>query len=220
MQALTPAALAATIDHTLLRPDATRAEIEKLCAEAKEHRFASVCVNPYWIGLVAKLLEGTGVAPCCVVGFPLGALPAAVKAAEAKACVALGAREVDMVLNVGAAKDGDWATVESDIRAVAEAVHPTAKLKVILETCLLSDEEKIEACKASVRAGSDFVKTSTGFSKGGATAHDVALMREIVGPDIGVKASGGVRTREDALAMLEAGASRLGASAGIAIIGG
>jgi len=212
--------LASYIDHTILKPEATRADVLKICEEAKEYRFASVCVNPYWIGLVAETLKGSGVTPCSVVGFPLGAHTAAMKAAEAAACVAAGACEVDMVLNIGAAKDGDWDTVEADIAAVVSAAHPNAKVKVILETCLLTDEEKAEACRRAVKAGADFVKTSTGFNKGGATVHDVALMRGVVGPDVGVKASGGVRTREDALAMIEAGASRLGASAGVKIVNG
>lgn len=210
--------LASYIDHTILKPEATRADVLKICEEAKEYRFASVCVNPYWIGLVAETLKGSGVTPCSVVGFPLGAVPAAVKAAEAAACVAAGAGEVDMVLNIGAAKDGDWDAVEADIAAVVSAAHPNAKVKVILETCLLTDEEKAEACRRAVKAGVDFVKTSTGFNKGGATVHDVTLMRGVVGPDVGVKASGGVRTREDALAMIEAGATRLGSSAGVKIV--
>ena len=215
-----PASLASYIDHTLLKPEATVADIEKICAEAREHCFASVCVNPSYIALVAKELSGTGVTPCCVVGFPFGTHTPEAKAAETAQAVAEGAREVDMVLNVGAAKSGDWDLVERDIAAVVKAAGGKAGVKVILETCLLTDEEKVKACQLSKKAGAAFVKTSTGYSSGGATAHDVALMRAAVGPDMGVKASGGVRTYEDAVAMIEAGASRLGASAGVKIIAG
>ena len=211
--------LAGTIDHTLLKPDATAAQIVKLCDEAKEYHFASVCVNPSRIALVAEQLAGSDVTPCCVVGFPLGAIPTESKAAEAAVAVRNGAREVDMVIDIGAAKDGDWAKVGEDIAGVKSACGP-AKLKVIIETCLLTDEEKVQACLAAKRAGADFVKTSTGFSRGGATAADVRLMRETVGPDMGVKASGGIHNRAEALAMLEAGASRIGASSGIAIVTG
>ncbi len=214
---MTSKELAKTIDHTLLKPDATAAQILKVCDEAKAYHFASVCVNPSRIALVAKALEGTDVTPCCVVGFPLGAIPSESKAAETAVAVKNGAREIDMVLNIGAAKDGDWALVESDIAAVKAACGP-ARLKVILETCLLTDDEKVRACQAAVAAKADFVKTSTGFSKGGATVADVKLMRETVGPDLGVKASGGIHNRAEALAMLEAGATRIGASAGIAIV--
>jgi len=209
--------LAKYIDHTLLKPDATRAQIEKLCDEARQYGFASVCVNPSRIALVAELLKGTDVTPCCVVGFPLGAIPSESKAAEAAVAVRNGAGEVDMVINIGAAKDGDWALVEADIAAV-KAACGAAKLKVIIETCLLTDEEKVSACRAAMAAKADFVKTSTGFSKGGATVHDVALMRGTVGPDLGVKASGGIHNRAEAMAMIEAGASRIGASSGIAIV--
>ena len=209
--------LAKTIDHTLLKPDATAAQIEKLCAGAREYHFASVCVNPSRIALAARLLAGSDVTPCCVVGFPLGAIPAESKAAEAAVAVRNGAREVDMVIDIGAAKDGDWDAVEADIAAVKQACGP-AKLKVIIETCLLTDEEKVQACLAAKRANADFVKTSTGFSKAGATAADVKLMRETVGPDMGVKASGGIHNRAEALAMIEAGATRIGASSGIAIV--
>ncbi len=209
--------LAKYIDHTLLKPDATAAQIQKICDEAKEHHFASVCVNPSRIALVARELEGSGVTPCCVVGFPLGAIPAESKAAEAAVAVKNGAREVDMVINIGAAKDGDWATVEQDIAAVKAACAP-AKLKVIIETCLLTDEEKVQACLAAKAAHADFVKTSTGFSKGGATVSDVRLMRKTVGPEMGVKASGGIHNRAEAEAMIEAGATRIGASSGIAIV--
>lgn len=206
------------IDHTLLKPAATRADIAKLCAEAKEYRFASVCVNSAHIAEVAAALAGTDVAPCCVIGFPLGAMETEAKAHEAARAAALGAKEIDMVMDIGAAKEGDFARVEADIAAVVSAIQGRAKLKVILECCLLTDEEKTAACLSAKRAGADFVKTSTGFSTGGATEHDVALMRAAVGDDMGVKASGGIRTQEDALRMIAAGASRIGASAGIAIV--
>lgn len=211
-------ALAKYIDHTLLKPDATEAQIEKLCAESREYGFASVCVNSCYASLAARLLAGSDVAVCCVVGFPLGAATTAAKAFEAADAAQNGATEIDMVINVGAAKDGRWDDVEADIAGVAAAIEGKALLKVIIETCLLTDGEKIEACRAAVRAGADFVKTSTGFSKAGATAADVALMRKTVGPEIGVKAAGGIRTCADAMAMIEAGASRIGASAGIAIL--
>lgn len=215
---LTKKTLAKYIDHTLLKPQATRAQIVALCAEAKEFGFASVCVNPCHIALAAKELAGTDVAPCCVIGFPLGACTTQVKGFEAADAVRGGAKEIDMVINIGTAKDGRWDDVEADIAYVVSSIAGKAKLKVIIETCLLTDEEKVKACQAAVRAGADFVKTSTGFSTAGATPEDVALMRKTVGPDIGVKAAGGVRTYADAIAMIEAGASRLGASAGIAII--
>ena len=211
-------ALAKYIDHTLLKPDATEAQIEKLCAEAREYGFASVCVNSCYASLAARLLAGSDVAVCCVVGFPLGAATTAAKAFEAADAAQNGATEIDMVINVGAAKDGRWDDVEADIAGVAAAIEGKALLKVIIETCLLTDGEKIEACRAAVRAGADFVKTSTGFSKAGANAADVALMRKTVGPEIGVKAAGGIRTYADDMAMIEAGASRIGASAGIAIL--
>ena len=210
--------LARYIDHTLLKPDATAAQILKICDEAKAYHFASVCVNPSRIALVADALKGTDVTPCCVVGFPLGAIPSESKAAEAAVAVRNGAREIDMVIDIGAARDGNWVLVESDIAAVKAACGDAAKLKVIIETCLLTDEEKVQACLAAKRANADFVKTSTGFSKGGATVEDVRLMRQTVGPDMGVKASGGVHNRAEALAMIEAGASRIGASSGIAIV--
>ena len=211
-------ALAKYIDHTLLKPDATEAQIEKLCAEAREYGFASVCVNSCYASLAARLLAGSDVAVCCVIGFPLGAATTAAKAFEAADAAQNGATEIDMVINVGAAKDGRWDDVEADIAGVAAAIEGKALLKVIIETCLLTDGEKIEACRAAVRAGADFVKTSTGFSKAGANAADVALMRKTVGPEIGVKAAGGIRTCADAMKMIEAGASRIGASAGIAIL--
>ena len=209
--------LAKYIDHTLLKPDATKAQILKICDEAREYHFASVCVNPSRIALVAEALRGSGVTPCCVVGFPLGAIPTESKAAETAVAVKNGAEEIDMVIDIGAAKDGDWARVESDIAAVKQACGE-ARLKVIIETCLLTDDEKVAACQAAVRAGADFVKTSTGFSKAGATVQDVALMRRTVGPDVGVKAAGGIHNRAEAEAMIQAGANRIGASSGIAIV--
>ncbi|ALA17735.1 MULTISPECIES: deoxyribose-phosphate aldolase [unclassified Chelatococcus] len=219
MTTLTRAELARTIDHTILRADATRADVAAVCREAREHGFFSVCVNPVHVPDVAAALAGSDVATCAVVGFPLGATPSLLKASEARWVVAAGAREVDMVIDVGALKEGREGDVSADIAAVREACGP-ALLKVIIETCLLSDAEKEVACRLAVAAGADFVKTSTGFGKAGATVEDVALMRRIVGPDIGVKASGGVRTREDALRMLAAGASRIGASASVAIVTG
>lgn len=210
-------AIASMIDHTLLKPEATPAQIEKLCAEAAEYHFASVCVNPVYIPLAARLLKGTGVKVCCVVGFPLGAIAPEQKAAEAASCAAMGAEELDMVIHVGAAKAGDWALVQRDIEGVVKAAAGHT-VKVIIETCLLTDEEKVKACEAAKAAGAHFVKTSTGFSTGGATTHDIALMRKTVGPEMGVKASGGVRDYETAMAMIEAGANRIGASAGIAIV--
>ena len=209
--------LAKYIDHTLLKPDASAAQILKICDEAKQYGFASVCVNPSRIALVADALKGTDVTPCCVVGFPFGAIPTESKAAETAVAVKNGAREVDMVIDIGAAKDGNWDYVQADIAGV-KAACGAAKLKVIIETCLLTDDEKVKACLAAKAAGADFVKTSTGFSKGGATAEDVALMRRTVGPEMGVKASGGVHNRAEALAMIEAGATRIGASSGIAIV--
>ena len=209
--------IAAMIDHTLLKPEATPAQVEKLCAEAAEYHFASVCVNPVYIPLAARLLNGTGVKVCCVVGFPLGAIAPEQKAAEAASCAAMGAEELDMVIHVGAAKAGDWALVQRDIEGVVKAAAGHT-VKVIIETCLLTDEEKVKACEAAKAAGADFVKTSTGFSTGGATTHDIALMRKTVGPEMGVKASGGIRDYETAMAMIEAGANRIGASAGIAIV--
>ena len=210
-------AIASMIDHTLLKPEATPAQIEKLCAEAAEYHFASVCVNPVYIPLAARLLKGTGVKVCCVVGFPLGAIAPEQKAAEAASCAAMGAEELDMVIHVGAAKAGDWALVQRDIEGVVKAAAGHT-VKVIIETCLLTDEEKVKACEAAKAAGAHFVKTSTGFSTGGATTHDIALMRKTVGPEMGVKASGGIRDYVTAMAMIEAGANRIGASAGIAIV--
>ena len=209
--------IAAMIDHTLLKPEATPAQIEKLCAEAAEYHFASVCVNPVYIPLAARLLKDTGVKVCCVVGFPLGAIAPEQKAAEAASCAAMGAEELDMVIHVGAAKAGDWALVQRDIEGVVKAAAGHT-VKVIIETCLLTDEEKVKACEAAKAAGAHFVKTSTGFSTGGATTQDIALMRKTVGPEMGVKASGGIRDYATAMAMIEAGANRIGASAGIAIV--
>ena len=214
---LTREELASYIDHTLLKPEASREQIRAVCNEAKQYHFASVCVNPCWIPLIAEELKGSGVSVCCVIGFPLGASLSSVKAFEAREAVAAGAQEIDMVINIGAVKSGGWELVREDIAAV-NAAKGTAKLKVIIETCLLTDEEKVRVCQIAKEVGADFVKTSTGFSTGGATVHDVELMRKTVGPEMGVKASGGVRTLADALAMIEAGASRLGASAGVKII--
>ena len=209
--------IASMIDHTLLKPEATPAQVEKLCAEAAEYHFASVCVNPVYIPLAARLLDDTGVKVCCVVGFPLGAIAPEQKAAEAASCAAMGAEELDMVIHVGAAKAGDWALVQRDIAGVVKAAAGRT-VKVIIETCLLTDEEKVKACEAAKAAGADFVKTSTGFSTGGATTHDIALMRKTVGPEMGVKASGGIRDYATTMAMIEAGANRIGASAGIEIV--
>ncbi|WP_191560779.1 deoxyribose-phosphate aldolase [Metabacillus idriensis] len=208
------------IDHTALKPETTKAQIEALCAEAKEYKFASVCVNPTWVETAAALLKGTDVKVCTVIGFPLGATTVETKAFETKDAIAKGATEVDMVINIGALKDKNDELVESDIRAVVDAAKGKALTKVIIEASLLTEEEKVRACELSVKAGADFVKTSTGFSTGGATAEDIALMRKTVGPDLGVKASGGVRDRAGALAMVEAGATRIGASAGISIVKG
>lgn len=208
------------IDHTLLKPDATRVQVEQLCREAREYRFASVCVNPSRVELCARMLDGSTVKVCTVIGFPLGASHARVKAAETRQAIRDGAREVDMVINVGAVKDGDWRKVEEDIRAVTEAAGRRVTSKVILETCLLTDEEIVKSSLACRKAGADFVKTSTGFSSGGATAEHVALMRRVVGAGMGVKASGGVRSFGDAVNMIESGADRLGASASVAIVGG
>ncbi|AEI43835.1 deoxyribose-phosphate aldolase [Paenibacillus mucilaginosus] len=212
--------LAGMIDHTLLKADATQAEITKLTEEAKKYTFASVCVNPTWVAYAAEQLAGTKVKVCTVIGFPLGASTPAVKAFEAADAIANGATEVDMVINIGALKDGNNELVERDIRGVVEAAKGKALVKVIIETSLLTDEEKVRACELSVKAGADFVKTSTGFSTGGATPEDVALMRRTVGEGTGVKASGGVRSREDMLKMVEAGATRIGASSGVKIMEG
>lgn len=204
-------------DHTLLKPDATSEQIRKLCAEAKKYEFASVCVNPCYIPLAKKELEGSIVKVCTVIGFPLGAMRTAAKAYEAKEAIEAGADEVDMVINVGKAKEGDFAAVADDIAAVKKACGNTL-LKVILETCLLTKEEIVACCKAAMEAGADYVKTSTGFSKAGATPEDVALMRQTVGDKLGVKASGGVHNLAEAKAMIEAGASRIGASASVVVM--
>ncbi len=214
---LTGRALACLIDHTILKPDATEAQVSRFCDEAREHGFRSVCVNSVQAPFVAGLLRGSGVLACVVVGFPLGAMPPAVKAAETAAAVAAGAQEIDMVMAIGALKDGRHDAVRADIEAV-RASCPGVVLKVIIETCLLTDAEKRIACRMAVEAGADFVKTSTGFSTDGATAGDVALMRAAAGPGIGVKASGGVRTLEAAQAMVDAGATRIGTSAGVALM--
>lgn len=212
--------IASMIDHTLLKPEATEEEIKKLCLEAKEHGFASVCVNPSNVKFAYDILKDTKVKVCTVIGFPLGANTSTLKAFEAREAIENGATEVDMVINVGKLKAKDYEFVKNDIKAVVDAAKGKALTKVILETCLLTDEEKVTACKLSKEAGADFVKTSTGFSKGGATAEDIKLMRETVGEKMGVKASGGVRTHEDAVKMINAGASRIGASASIAICEG
>ena len=208
------------IDHTLLKPDATEAKIKKVCDEAKQYNFASVCVNPSYIEFVAKELGGSTVTPCVVVGFPLGATTPAVKAFETNEVIEKGAKEVDMVINIGAVKSGKWNLVEEDIKAVVHASRGRALVKVIIETCLLTDEEKVKACTISKLAGADYVKTSTGFSTGGATVEDVRLMRMTVGEKMGVKASGAVRDYATAKKMVEAGATRLGTSSGVAIVTG
>jgi deoxyribose-phosphate aldolase len=206
------------IDHTLLKADATKAEIVKLAEEAKEYSFASVCINPTWVKTAAELLaDAPEVKVCTVIGFPLGASTPETKAFETKNAIENGATEVDMVINIAALKDNQDDLVEKDIRAVVEAAKGKALTKVIIETCLLTNEEKVRACELSVKAGANFVKTSTGFSTGGATVEDIRLMRKTVGPEIGVKASGGIRSREDALALVEAGATRIGASSGVSI---
>lgn len=209
--------IADKIDHTMLKADATSATVIRYCREAVQYGFASVCVNSCHAALVSRELSGTGIKTCCVVGFPLGAMSTAAKAFEARQAVADGAEEIDMVINIGAVKDQNWALAEDDIRAVVEASRP-ALVKVILETCLLTDEEKIRACEAAVSAGAAFVKTSTGFSTGGATTADVALMKKTVAGRALVKASGGIRTPEEARAMLEAGADRIGAGNGVPLL--
>ncbi|MBR4507867.1 MAG: deoxyribose-phosphate aldolase [Elusimicrobiaceae bacterium] len=209
--------IAKYIDHTILKPIAQRKDIEKLCNEAKEYSFASVCVNPCWVAYASELLKGSSVKVCTVIGFPLGANDSAVKAFEAKHAIEQGASEVDMVINIGALKAGEYDLVKKDIQAVREASVGKI-LKVIIETSYLTDEEKQRVCKICAEVGADFVKTSTGFSDGGATTQDVALMAASAGSKVKVKASGGIRTREDALKMIEAGASRLGTSSGIKIV--
>jgi deoxyribose-phosphate aldolase len=211
--------IASLIDHTLLRPEATAPDIHKLCVEARKHEFASVCVNPYWVRLAAAELATSPVKVCTVVGFPLGASATAGKVAETEAAIIDGATEIDMVLNIGELRGGHHEEVEEDIRAVVEIAHRgDAIVKVILETCLLTDEQKIAACQIAKKAGADFVKTSTGFSTGGATVGDIFLMRREVGPDMGVKASGGIRTLEDVQRMVTAGATRIGTSSGVKLV--
>ena len=214
---ISPESLASLIDHTILKPDATRSEVLEFCSQARTHGFRSVCVNSLHVPLVADALRGSDVRTCAVVGFPLGAMLPEAKAGEAALACSHGADEIDMVLPVGLLKDGEHDAVRADIAGVRAACAGRV-LKVIIETCLLSDEEKRAACRLSREAGADFVKTSTGFSTSGATAADVALMREVVGPDLGVKASGGVRTLEAAQAMIAAGATRIGTSSGIALV--
>lgn len=216
----TPADMAKYIDHTYLKPEASVNEIRKICDEAKKYHCASVCVNPSYIQYVAQQLEGSGVTPCCVIAFPFGTSTPEAKAFEASDAASKGAREIDMVINVGAIKSGDWLLVKRDIEGVVNAVKGRAKVKVIIEACLLTDEEKVKACTVAKLAGAAFVKTSTGYSTGGATVEDVRLMRETVGPEMGIKASGGVRTYDDAVAMLKAGANRLGCSSTMKIVSG
>ena len=212
--------IASYIDHTLLKPEATKEQIVKLCQEAAEYKFASVCVNPAWVSVSAKELSDSPVKVCTVIGFPLGASTSETKAFETADAIAKGAEEIDMVINIGALKSGDDELVKNDIKAVVESAKGKAIVKVIIETCLLTDEEKAVASRLSKEAGADFVKTSTGFSTGGATVADVKLMRETVGSDLGVKASGGVRSLEDLQAMIDAGATRIGASSGVQIMQG
>ena len=207
------------IDHTLLKPDASQEQIATLIEEAKKYDFASVCVNPTWVNFAAQALKATDVKVCTVIGFPLGANTPELKAFETSDAIQNGANEIDMVINIGALKSRNFDLVEKDIRAVVEAAKGTL-VKVIIETCLLTDDEKVRACQIAQKAGADFVKTSTGFSTGGATVEDVALMRKTVGPDMGVKASGGARSYKDALAFIKAGATRIGASSGVAIMEG
>lgn len=212
--------LAKYIDHTILKSNVSKKDVVVVCDEAKEHGFFSVCVNPYFVKLVADELKGSDVKVTSVIGFPLGMNTTAIKALETKQSIADGANEIDMVINVSALKDGDFDFVKKDIKAVVEALEGKAILKVIIETCLLTEEEKVKACELSVEAGAHFVKTSTGFSTGGATVEDIALMRKTVGPDLGVKASGGVRDAAGAKAVIEAGATRIGASSSVLIVTG
>ncbi len=218
--AIRPAELAKYIDHTLLRPDAATSAFDKLCDEALKYRFYSVCVNSCRVAQVARRLQGSGVKVCSVVGFPLGAMTSRSKGFETREAISDGAAEIDMVINIGLLKSGDTHGVEEDIRAVRRATRGTTVLKVIIETALLSQDEKVLACELARKAGADFVKTCTGFSGGGATVEDVALMRRVVGPEMGVKASGGVRTWRSALALIQAGATRIGCQASVAIVTG
>ncbi|GEJ73097.1 deoxyribose-phosphate aldolase [Enterococcus faecalis] len=208
------------IDHTILKPEATEAAVQKIIDEAKEYNFFSVCINPCWVAFASEQLADTDVAVCTVIGFPLGANTPEVKAYEAADAIKNGANEVDMVINIGALKSQQYDHVRQDIQGIVDAVKGKALVKVIIETALLTDEEKVKACELAKEAGADFVKTSTGFSTGGAKVADIRLMRETVGPDMGVKASGGVHNAEEALAMIEAGATRIGASTGVAIVSG
>jgi deoxyribose-phosphate aldolase len=217
---MTDAEMAQFIDHTLLKPDADCAAMNKLCEEATSHGFKAVCVNSGWVAYVAEKLKGTKITVCSVIGFPLGAMSSAAKAFEARQAVEDGAQELDMVLNIGALKFGDFKLVEQDIRAVRLEANPPVVLKVIIETCLLTHEEKVKACQIAQNAGADVVKTSTGFSTGGATPEDIALIRKTVGSKMGVKASGGIKDFETAAAMIAAGATRIGAGAGVAIVNG
>ena len=212
--------IAGYVDHTILKPQATTEDVKKLCEEAKKYSFASVCINPKHVSFAYDILKDTTVQVCTVIGFPLGANTSEIKALEAKKAVDDGAGEVDMVIDIGAAKEHDYTRVKEDVAAVRAAAKSPTILKVIIETCLLTDEEKVEVCKVCKEAGADFVKTSTGFSTGGATVEDVALMYKTVAPEVKVKASGGIRNKEDADAMIKAGASRLGTSAGIKIVEG
>lgn len=214
------AGLAKYIDHTYLKPEATVEDVRKICDEAKKYHAASVCVNPSYIKFVAEQLQGSGVTPCCVIAFPFGTCTPETKAFEASDAASNGAKEIDMVVNVGAIKSGDWKLVKRDIESVVNAVRGRALVKVIIEACLLTDEEKVKVCTVAKIVGADFVKTSTGYSTGGATVADVSLMRQTVGPDMGVKASGGVRTYDDAVAMIKAGANRLGCSSTNKIVSG
>ncbi len=218
IQINTPADLAPYIDHTLLKPDATEAQVKKLCEEAVQYGFCTVCVNPSWMAYCARKLRGTGVKVCAVVGFPLGATDSRTKAYETRNAIENGADEIDTVINVGALRNGDLKTVEADLRSVLTACRNTTTTKAIIETCLLSDEEKVIASQLVKKVGYDFVKTSTGFSTAGATAHDVALIRRTVGPKMGIKAAGGIRSFEDALLMIRSGATRLGCSASVKIV--
>lgn len=215
-----PADLAPYIDHTLLKPEATAEQIDTLCDEAARHHFASVCVNTSWTARCARRLRGTGVKVAVVVGFPLGAMSGRSKGFEARHAIEEGAKEIDMVINIGALKSGDLKTVEDDIKHVVRVCGRNVTLKVIIETALLTDEEKVTACRIAKNAEADYVKTSTGFSTAGATVHDVALMRKVVGPKMGVKAAGGIRSFDDAVAMIAAGATRLGTSSGVALVTG
>lgn len=214
------AEMARYIDHTLLKPESTQEQYDQIVDECIQYNFKSICVNSYWVSYVARKLQGSGIEVCSVVGFPLGAMTSRSKAFETREAVADGATEIDMVINVGALRSGDYAAVEEDIRTVRRATRANTVLKVILETCMLSDEEKVIACELSKKAGADFVKTSTGFSSGGATVEDVNLMRRTVGPEMGVKASGGIRTWDAAVSMIRAGANRLGIGSSIKVMTG